>query len=245
MERMLCQSPQYSYRHYHNVSSFYGQHHNNSYMWRVYVARQLFEYEASNFDYLVYTDIDVAINYKFADSIDILISSVENKTQQSCHVLFQDIGHVFNSGFFVLKNSDISISFLDEWQRSIEEGNYTNYFHQDQGYAINAALNQMSTGTNTSHNNSCIQIAIQKTRENAYICYDNWMNNILQLPPLLRARNGICLPHCNNTYPVGFATRHRNCKSFNPRANECFKGRNRSIATIIKKTCNIYDFLYH
>ena len=105
----------YIYRHY-NASSFHIHSSNASlsslvrktpHMWRVILSAELLEKE--NFDFVVYLDLDVVLNFKYSVPISRFVRSIENvMSQRSCDVIFQDIGHVFNSGFYVLKRSEIS-----------------------------------------------------------------------------------------------------------------------------------------
>ena len=85
--------------------------------WRIPAAIQLLQRPHKDIKYLVYADVDVAINYnrQHVLGIDELVRHIENALNYSCDVIFQDRTIEFNSGFFIVKYSragERSIYFL-------------------------------------------------------------------------------------------------------------------------------------
>ena len=130
--------------------------------------------------------------------------------------------------------------FMSDWWEEGINGNFHNLFLHDQGYANNVALRWLSKSLNVSYDRQCLDAGQRGGNLKGFECYTNWMTNTLHLNPLLRGNAGICLPHCNNSYPVGFSVKSIYCTGHkNELETSCL---NETKSPIL---CRRFDFLFH
>ena len=77
--------------------------------WRIPASKVLLNRTENQVDFLVYMDVDIAMNYAHNVSIQALVNAIEvSLGQMKCDIILQDMSDNINSGFIIMRNSPIT-----------------------------------------------------------------------------------------------------------------------------------------
>jgi hypothetical protein len=158
------------------------------------------------------TDIPVSV---LIDAADKFANSISSPHSEPCHFIAQDQNHVVNSGVFLLRVSEWTLQFLEDWQAAFQLAE-TQWGLQlwvyDQGALQNTILHYAAHITGSTYNDSCVDRA-----HHANLCYHSTLSSF-GFPYKRRSFGKICLVppigvpysfHSHNSYSRGEFVHHR------------------------------------